>query len=168
MRAKLALVLQLGGVGECGRLIWVWSVQAQSWMRTGTHIRNQGIYNYAPLTNPMRHGRIPNRKLRNPHTIAARERFQTKPRRSPQQHHESQRLNCCNRKAAAVDQATTRIYRVGTVYYQPTSAGYLVALPDLISATKNLASKEQPLTFKSILGRKVDGQGTGSHERRVL
>ncbi len=29
MRAKLALVLHLGGVGECGRLIWVWSVQAQ-------------------------------------------------------------------------------------------------------------------------------------------
>jgi hypothetical protein len=29
MRAKLALMLHLGGVGECGRLIWVWSVQAQ-------------------------------------------------------------------------------------------------------------------------------------------
>jgi hypothetical protein len=29
MRAELALVLHLGGVGECGRLIWVWSVQAQ-------------------------------------------------------------------------------------------------------------------------------------------
>ena len=29
MRAKLALVLHLGGVGKCGRLIWVWSVQAQ-------------------------------------------------------------------------------------------------------------------------------------------
>jgi hypothetical protein len=46
MRAKLALVLHLGGVGECGSLIWVWSVQAQSWMRTGMHIRNQGIYRY--------------------------------------------------------------------------------------------------------------------------
>ncbi len=44
MRAKLALLLHLGGVGECRRLIWVWSVQAQSWMRTCTHIRNQGIY----------------------------------------------------------------------------------------------------------------------------
>ena len=44
MRSKLALVLHLGGVGECGRLIWVWSVQAQGWMRTCTHIRNQGIY----------------------------------------------------------------------------------------------------------------------------
>ena len=29
MRAKLALVLHLGGVGEYGRLIWIWSVQAQ-------------------------------------------------------------------------------------------------------------------------------------------
>jgi hypothetical protein len=44
MRAKLALVLHLGGIGECGSLIWVWSVQAQSWMRTCTHIRKQGIY----------------------------------------------------------------------------------------------------------------------------
>jgi hypothetical protein len=44
MRAKLALVLHLGGVGKCRRLIRVWSVQAQSWMRTCTHIRNQGIY----------------------------------------------------------------------------------------------------------------------------
>ncbi len=44
MRAKLALVLHLSGVGECGRLIWVWSVQAQGWMRICTHIRNQGIY----------------------------------------------------------------------------------------------------------------------------
>ncbi len=25
----MALVLHLGGVGECGRLIWDWSVQAQ-------------------------------------------------------------------------------------------------------------------------------------------
>ena len=62
----------------------------------------------------------------------------------------------------------TRIYRVGTVYYQPTSAGYWVTLPDPISDTKNLAGEEQPLTFKMILGRKVDGQGTGSHERRFL
>jgi hypothetical protein len=29
MRAKMALVLHLGGVGKCGRLIWDWSVQAQ-------------------------------------------------------------------------------------------------------------------------------------------
>ena len=29
MRAKLALVLHLGGIGEYGSLIWVWSVQAQ-------------------------------------------------------------------------------------------------------------------------------------------
>ncbi len=29
MRAKVALVLHLGGVGKCGRLIWVWSVQIQ-------------------------------------------------------------------------------------------------------------------------------------------
>ena len=29
MRAKLALVLHLGGVGKCGRLSWVWSVHAQ-------------------------------------------------------------------------------------------------------------------------------------------
>jgi hypothetical protein len=29
MRAKLAPVLHLGGVGKCGRLIWVWSVQVQ-------------------------------------------------------------------------------------------------------------------------------------------
>jgi hypothetical protein len=46
MRAKLALVLHLGGVGECGRLIWVWSVQAQCWMRICAHIGNQGIYNF--------------------------------------------------------------------------------------------------------------------------
>ena len=44
MRAKSALVLHLGGGGECERLIWVWSVQAQGWMRICTHIRNQGIY----------------------------------------------------------------------------------------------------------------------------
>jgi hypothetical protein len=29
MRAKMALVLHLGGVGKYGRLIWEWSVQAQ-------------------------------------------------------------------------------------------------------------------------------------------
>jgi hypothetical protein len=29
MRAKMALVLHLAGVGKCGRLIWDWSVQAQ-------------------------------------------------------------------------------------------------------------------------------------------
>jgi hypothetical protein len=29
MRAKMALVLHLGGVGECERLIWDWSIQAQ-------------------------------------------------------------------------------------------------------------------------------------------
>ncbi len=29
MRAKMALVLHLGGVGEWGRLIWDWSVQAR-------------------------------------------------------------------------------------------------------------------------------------------
>ncbi len=36
----------------------------------------------------------------------------------------------------------------------------MVALPDPISATKNIAEEEQPLTVKSILGRKVDTQGT--------
>ncbi len=45
MRAKWALALHLGGVGKCGRLIWVWSVQAQGWMRICRHVRNQGIYN---------------------------------------------------------------------------------------------------------------------------
>jgi hypothetical protein len=29
MRAKMALVPYLGGVGKCERLIWDWSVQAQ-------------------------------------------------------------------------------------------------------------------------------------------
>jgi len=29
MRAMLALVLHLGGVGECMRLIWEWSVHNQ-------------------------------------------------------------------------------------------------------------------------------------------
>ncbi len=29
MRAKMALVLHLGGVGECMRLIWEWSVHNQ-------------------------------------------------------------------------------------------------------------------------------------------
>jgi len=29
MRAMMTLVLHLGGVGECGRLIWEWSVQGQ-------------------------------------------------------------------------------------------------------------------------------------------
>jgi hypothetical protein len=29
MRAMMALVLHLGGVGECGRLIWEWSVHSQ-------------------------------------------------------------------------------------------------------------------------------------------
>ena len=29
MRAMMALVLHLGGVGKCGRLIWEWSVQSQ-------------------------------------------------------------------------------------------------------------------------------------------
>ena len=116
----------------------------------------------------MRHGRIPNRKLRNPHTIAACERFQTKLRCSPQRHHESQRLDHRNRKAAAADRAATRIYRVGTALYQPTPAGYLVALPDPISATKNLAGEEQPSTVKLILGRKVDTQGTKSDEYSTL
>ena len=119
---------------------------------------------HAPPSNPMRHGRIPNRKLRNPHTIAAREHFQTKPRRSPRRHHESQRLDRRNRKAAAADRAKTRIYRVGTALYQPTPAGYLVALPDPISATKNRADKVPFSTIQSILGRKVDTQGTESDE----
>ena len=91
----------------------------------------------APPSNPMHYGRISNNKLRNPHTIAARKRFRTKPQRSPQQHRELQRLDRRNRKAAAADRAATRIYRVGTALYQPTPAGYLVALPDPISATKN-------------------------------
>ena len=116
----------------------------------------------------MRYRRIPNTKLRNPRTIATRERFRAKPRCSPRRHHEWRCLDCRNRKAAAVDRAATRIYRVGTVYYQPTSAVYLVALPNPISDTKNLVDEEQPLTFKTILGRRVDGQGTGSHERRFL
>jgi hypothetical protein len=94
--------------------------------------------------NPMRRGRIPNRKLQNPHTIAAHKRFQTKPWCSPQRHHKLQCLDRCNRKAATVNRAEMRIYRVGTVYYQPTSAGYLVALPNPISVTKNLAGGEQP------------------------
>jgi hypothetical protein len=123
---------------------------------------------HAPLSNPMRHGHIPNRKLKKPRTIMARERFRTKPCHSPQRHHESQRIDLPNRKAAAVNRTTTRIYRVGPIYYQPTSAGYLVALPNPISVIKILTSEEQPSTFKTILGRKVDGQGTGSHERRVL
>ena len=114
----------------------------------------------APPSNPMHHGRIPNNKLRNPHTIAARERFRTKPRRSPRQHRESQRLDRRNRKAAAADRAATRIYRVGTALYQPTPASYLVALPDPISATKNQGDKVPPLTVQSILGRRVDTQGT--------
>ena len=118
----------------------------------------------APPSNPMRHGRIPNNKLQNPQTIAAREQFRTKPRRSPRRHRESQRLDRRDRKAAAADRAATRIYRVGTAYYQPTPAGYLVALLDPISATKNLAGEEQPSTVKSILGRKVDTQGTESDE----
>jgi hypothetical protein len=29
MRAMMALVLHLGGVGECERLIWEWSVHSQ-------------------------------------------------------------------------------------------------------------------------------------------
>ena len=29
MRAMMALVLHLGGVGDCGRLIWEWSVHSQ-------------------------------------------------------------------------------------------------------------------------------------------
>ncbi len=29
MRAMMALVLHLGSVGECGRLIWEWSVHSQ-------------------------------------------------------------------------------------------------------------------------------------------
>ncbi len=119
---------------------------------------------HAPPSNPMRHGRIPNRKLQNPHTIASRERFRTKPRRSPQRHHESQRLDRRDRKAAAADQAAASIYRVGTAYYQPTPAGYLVALPNLISATKNRADEEPFSTVKSILGCKVDTQGTESDE----
>ena len=119
---------------------------------------------HAPLSNPMRLGCIPNRKLPNPHTIVARKRFQTKPRRSPRRHHESQRLDHRNHKAAAADRAAACIYRVGTAYYQPTPTGYLVALPDPISATKNLAGEEQPSTVKSILGRKVDTQGTESYE----
>ena len=57
---------------------------------------------------------------------------------------------------------------MGTAYYQPTPAGYLVALPDPISATKNLAGEEQPSTFKSILGRKVVTQGTESDESSTL
>ena len=54
----------------------------------------------------------------------------------------------------------TCIYRVGTAYYQPTPAGYLVALPNPISATKNQADEEPFSTVKLILGRKVDTQGT--------
>ena len=119
---------------------------------------------HAPLSNPMYHGHIPNRKLQNPHTIVARKRFPTKPPRSPRRHHKLQRLNHRNRKAAAADRAATRIYRVGTAYYQPTPAGYLVALPDPIPTTKNLAGKEQPSTVKSILGCKVHTQGTESDE----
>jgi hypothetical protein len=60
MRAKLALVLHLGGVGECGRLIWVWSVQTQGWMRTCTHIRNQGIYSNAQIRRKGRQTRAKN------------------------------------------------------------------------------------------------------------
>ena len=116
---------------------------------------------HAPPSNPMRHGRISNRKLQNPHTIAAREPFRTKPRCSPQRHHKLQRLDRCNQKAATADRATRRIYRVGTTYYQPTPAGYLVALPDPISATKKLAGKEQPLTIRSILGRTRPRQNLG-------
>ena len=95
----------------------------------------------APPSNPMRHGRIPNNKLQNPQTIAAREQFRTKPRRSPRRHRESQRLDRRDRKAAAADRAATRIYRVGTALYQPTPVGYLVALPDLVSATKKLSGR---------------------------
>jgi hypothetical protein len=84
----------------------------------------------------MPHGRIPNNKLRNPHTILACERFRTKPRRSPRGHRKLQRLDRRDQKAAAADQAATRIYSVGTALYQPTSAGYLVALHDPISAKK--------------------------------
>ena len=60
MRAKLALGLHLCGVGECGRLIYVWSVQAQGWMRTCTHIRNQGIYSNAQIRRKGRQTRAKN------------------------------------------------------------------------------------------------------------
>jgi hypothetical protein len=80
----------------------------------------------APPSNPMRHGRIPNNKLPNPHTIAAREQFRTKPRCSPRRHRESQRSDRLEQKAAAADRVATSKNREGTA----------VALPDPISAAK--------------------------------
>ena len=45
MRAMMALVLHLGGVGECVRLIWEWMDR----LCKGLSIpRNQGIYNKCP------------------------------------------------------------------------------------------------------------------------
>ena len=108
----------------------------------------------APPSNPMRHGRIPNNKLQNPHTIAAREQFRTKPRRSPRRHRESQRLDRRERKAAAADRAATSKNREGTA----------VALPDPISAAKNQADAVPFSTVHSILGRRVDTQGAEADE----
>ena len=108
----------------------------------------------------MRYGCIPNKKLQNPRTIAARKCFRTKPRRSsPRRHHESRRLDRRNRRANAINIAKTRIYRGGTDYYRPTSAGYLAALPNPISTTKKVAGEEQSSACKTILGFRVDGQG---------
>ena len=90
-----------------------------------------------------------NNKLQNPQTIAAREQFRTKPRRSPRRHRESQRLDRRERKAAAADRAATSKNREGTA----------VALPDPISTAKNQADAVPFSTVQSILGRRVDTEG---------
>jgi hypothetical protein len=46
MRAMRALVLHLGGVGECVRLIWGWSDHSQE---SGDLHREEGIYTLVPV-----------------------------------------------------------------------------------------------------------------------